>query len=261
MLSEMAGYQMREIYKFIQFCFVYVWSALIFPTILIFFAKPIIYFMGLEAPCDFQLCAHNFVYTVMGVQHTIVKDSPLIEKGFIIANHRGAFDCIIDPYVAESSILGRVYAHVISVGHYFLRAFDNRNLVMRRGKDTRHTIFEKMIAHMNSYNSPYTKRVLFFPEGTRQKYNSLKSPDEAKSYLKYGLLKEIYLNKEYPVQIMISSNKELVVSEHSLSCHFGVQVNTRISNPIYPLKFATEQEFYDEIANKWFDCYQTTHYK
>ena len=248
-----------RIFNIIQFCSVFAWSALIFPPILIFIAKPLIYLVGLEAPCDFQLCTYNFCYSVMGIQHTIIKDAELIEKGFIIANHRGVFDCIFDPFIAKATILGRFYAHFMSFGHYILRIFDNRNLVMRRGKDTRQTIFNKFIIHMNSYESGYTKRILFFPEGTRQKYKTLKSTDEVKSYLKYGLLKEIYLNKQYPVQIMISNNKELVVSEFNMSCNFGVKMNTRISKPIYPHKFLTEQDFYDEIANVWLDCYTTTH--
>jgi hypothetical protein len=259
MLSEMAGYQMKEIYNFVQFVCVYVWSALIFPMILIFIVKPIIYLTGLEAPCDFQLCAHNLYCHVLQTKINIVKDAELIEKGFILANHRTLFDGVFDPYVARATALGRGLAHAASLGHYLLRAFDRRTLAMTRGKDTRQSIFASFVKHMNSYDSEYTKRIVFYPEGMRQSYKSLRSPDEVKSYLKYGLLKEIYLNKEYPVQIMISNNKEFALSEHTLSCQFGVKINTRLSKPIHPRTFATEQEFYDEIAVIWFDCYQTTH--
>ena len=259
LFPDFTNRQLYRVYKCTQILVVYTWSAVIFPFLLIFIAKPIVFLTGIEAPCDFQICAHNFCYTIMRINQTIVKDTELIEKGFILANHRGAFDCIIDPYVAEASILGRFYAHFMSFGHYILRVLDHRNLVMRRGKDTRTTIFQKFITHMNSYDSPYSKRILFFPEGTRQNYTSLKTTDEVKSYLKYGLLKEIYLNKEYPVQIMISNNKELVCSERNFCVNFGVKVNTRFSKPIHPNKFATEQEFYDEIANVWLDCYRTTH--
>jgi len=261
MLSEMAGYQMSRIYKCIQLVYVYAWSAIIFPLILIFIAKPIVYLTGLEVPCDFQLCAHNLYHHILQPQIVVVKDAELIEKGFILANHRTLFDGIFDPYMAKATVLGRGLAQFMSFGHYFLRAFDNRTLSMRRGKDTRQTIFASFVKHMNSYDSEYTKRILFFPEGTRQKYKTLNSTDEVKSYLKYGLLKEIYLDKRYPVQLMISSNKELIGSEYTLSVNFGVKVNVRFSKPIHPAKFATEQEFYDEIANVWLDCYQTTHKK
>ncbi len=69
------------------------------------------------------------------------------------------------------------------------------------------------------------------------------------------------MDKRYPVQLMISSNKEVMHSEYTLSCNFGVKVNVRFSKPIHPSNFATDQDFYDEIANVWFDCYQTTHEK
>lgn len=261
MLSEMAGYQIEKIYNIILFISLYAWTSLIFPFILIFIAKPIVYLTGLEAPCDFQLCCHNLYHHILKTKIVVVKDAELIEQGFILANHRTLFDGVFDPYMAKATALGRGLAQFMSFGHYFLRAFDHRTLTMNRGKDTRQTIFASFAKHMNSYDSEYTKRIVFFPEGTRQNYKTLKSPDEVKSYLKYGLLKEIYLNKEYPVQLMISSNKEFMHSEHTMSVNFGAKVNVRFSKPIHPNRFKTEQEFYDEIANVWFDCYQTTHEK
>jgi hypothetical protein len=258
-MSEMGGYQMKRIYKFICLTCLYIWSGMVFPLLLICIAKPIVYLSGFEAPCDFQLCCHNLYCHLLKTKIDVVKDAELIDKGFILANHRTLFDGIFDPYMARGTALGRGLAQAASLGHYLLRLFDHRTLTMQRGKDTRQSIFGRFVKHMNSYDSEYTKRIVFYPEGTRQKYKTLRSVDEVKSYLKYGLLKEIYLNKEYPVQLMISSNKELVISEYTMSANFGVNVNVRFSKPIHPRKFATEQDFYDEIAKVWLDCYQTTH--
>jgi hypothetical protein len=147
---------------------VYVWTAIIFPLILIFIAKPIFYFVGIDIPCDFQLCAHNLYHHLLRTQITVVKDAELIEKGFILANHRSVFDGAFDPYVARASVLARGLAQFVAFGHCFIRTIDNRTLILFRGKDTRQTIFASFVKHINSYDSEYSKRILFYPEGSRQ---------------------------------------------------------------------------------------------
>ena len=47
-----------------------------------------------------------------------------------------------------------------------------------------------------------------------------------------------YLDPEnLPVQLCISSNKDLVYNEKKMSCQFGLNVNTEFSNIIYPAQF------------------------
>ncbi len=100
---------------------------------------------------------------------------------------------------------------------------------------------------------------MFYPEGTRNNYTSLSSRDELKSYIKFGLLKSIYQDKRYPVQLLISNNKEIAFNEKKFIASYGVQINTKISAAIHPKDFATEVEFFDEIIRVWYDCYVETH--
>ena len=77
--------------------------------------------------------------------------------------------------------------------------------------------------------------------------------------MRYGLLKRIYQYQELPVQLMITSNKELVVNEKKLSCNFNVELRSKITESISPKDFPTFKEFIDKIAEVWFITYQETH--
>jgi hypothetical protein len=196
------------------------------------------------------------IHRILRIKVDIQSDEPLIEKGFILANHRSFADFCLDQYIARASILGRRLAfYAVWCLTLFCKS-ENRCVMFIRGKDSRRDIYDKCVKHIQQ--SDY-KRIVFFPEGTRLTYTTLNSVDEAKSYLKYGLLKEIYSDKRFPVQIMISSNKELVLNEKTMSINYGVQVKTNISKPIWSNDFPTEQEFYDAIACQWYDAWKKTH--
>lgn len=194
--------------------------------------------------------------TICNIKQTITKDEALIEKGFILANHRSWADFLLDQYSARASIMGRRMGFVAAFGAALLGYVDNRNVMFIRGKDNRRDIYEKCVKHIQKTEF---KRIVLFAEGTRLSYTMLNSVDDVKSYLKYGLLKEIYNDKRFPVQIMISSNKENVLNEKKFTVNYGVKVNTHISKSIHPNDYKTEMEFYDEIAKEWYESWKKTH--
>jgi hypothetical protein len=100
---------------------------------------------------------------------------------------------------------------------------------------------------------------MFCPEGTRKNYTSLSSHEELRSHIKFGLLKSIYEDKRFPVQLLISNNKEIAFNEKKLTATYGVEIHTKISFAIHPKDYATEVDFLDEIVRVWFDCYVETH--
>ena len=107
-----------------------------------------------------------------------------------------------------------------------------------------------------------TKKMLFYPEGTRLNFKILKSKDDLKTKLKYGLLKSIFEDKDnLPVQLCISSNKENVFSLKKFSSKYGLTVNTEFSNIIYPKDFDCFEDFIEEIAKIWFIIWKNTHCK
>lgn len=229
-----------------------IWVYLIYVQILPFFIILIKPFHSI----DFQTYSIFVVCNVLGVKQCISTDAPLIEQGYILANHRSWTDFVFEPMMSCSTIVARKEAFWAVWFSYCLGYLDNRTVGFTRGAETRQELFARIKQHMGI--TKY-KRILFFPEGTRLKYTQLNSADEVKTYLKYGLLKCIYEDKQFPVQLQISNNKELVFDEKRLHIRYGVPVNTHRSKPIYPKDYATEQLFYDEIAAVWYECWKITH--
>lgn len=231
----------------IYFVSAYLWSWVIVPLTFVIL-RPIQRF-------DYQLNAKHFLYQVLGIQHT-VSGEKLIDEGFMLGNHRCFLDAMVDAYVSDSCGISRTMTIVVAPFIQLLAYADNRTIVINRDKDNRHDVYSKCVYYLNRYSR---KRIVFYPEGTRNKYNHLESCEELKSYIKFGLLKSIYEHKNYPVQMMISNNKEVAFNEKRLSAKYGVNIQTIISVPIHPKDFATDVEFFDEIIRVWFECYKKSH--
>ena len=231
----------------VYFFFAYLWSWVIVPLSFVV-VRPFI-------RLDTQSNSYHFLYDVLGIRHQITGEK-LIDEGFILGNHRCFIDALIDVYVSKSTCISRSLTILAGPFVQLLAYIDNRTIVINRDKDNRHDVYSKCVYHINRYPN---KRILFYPEGTRNKYTSLKSCNELKSYIKFGLLKSIYEDKRYPVQMLISNNKELAFNEKKLWAKYGVPIHTTISKSIHPKDFTTDAEFFDEIVSVWFDCYVKTH--
>jgi hypothetical protein len=233
----------------LQFLWFYLWNVIIFPFFIVF-TKPF-------NNWTFHTYIDHVVTNQCDIRHTLTADEPLIPCGYILANHRSWTDLILDPCIAKSSIVGRGMAVIAMNFAACLGILDGVLFILIRGKETRQELFNRVKAHIEQHKT--IKRMLFCPEGTRMKYKKLESADELKTYLKYGLLKSIYEDKSYPVQLQISNNKEFVIDEKKWILNRGISVHTHHSKAIYPKDFNTEAEFYDEIARVWYECYLKTH--
>ena len=232
----------------LQFIWFFAWNIQLVPLFLLLI-RP---FYVIDA----QRYIQYLVERAFSIKLHVTSDQPLIERGYILANHRSWTDFILDPFVAKSSVVGRMAGFLAVFFGSCLYHADSRIISFRRGIETRQAIFTKMKQHMN--HSKY-KRILIFPEGSRMKYTYLASADEVKTYLKFGVLKCIYDDKQFPVQLQISNNKEKAMDEKRLCVNYGVPIHTHHSKSIHPKDFATEQAFYDEIANVWYECWKITH--
>jgi 1-acyl-sn-glycerol-3-phosphate acyltransferase len=226
----------------------------IFIPILLLIIRPIYSVFNIKI--DWDLNAYIFIYMLLGVKSTITNDEKLIEKGFILSNHRTWFDFGYDPYIAKGAILGRKIAFYAVSFFSILGYLDNKILMFSRNRVNRSQIYNLMADFIKN---GYTNRVVFYPEGTRQDYLTLKDKSDILSKLKKGLLKEIYERKEYAVQLLISSNKDVVFNEKKIITNYGTNVNTCISRSIHPVNFNTFDDFLNEICIIWFDCWERTH--
>lgn len=235
----------------LYFILAYLWSWIIVPFAIIIL-RPFYYI-------DSQLISYNFIYSVLGVNHKITGEK-LITEGFILPNHRSFMDFLIDSYVCNGTQVSRWLVILGAPLSLLISYMDERVIFINRGKDSRNDIYQRCVLHINKLQeNNKNKRIIFYPEGTRNNYTSLSSCEELKSYIKFGLLKSIYEDKRYPVQLMISNNKEKAFNEKKLIANYGVNIHTKISKPIHPKDYATISEFFDEIVKIWYECYVETH--
>ena len=244
--------------KFINsiiFLFAYIYITILSPIILLII-QPI-----LNIAIDWSLMdinSYNYIYILLGVCPNIIKDEKLINKGFILANHRCWLDFSYDPYFTKASILGRRIAFYAVSFFYILGCINNRMILFTRGKADRKQIYNLMDINIktNSIDDPENGRVVFYPEGTRQDYLHLNNKDEICNKLKKGLLKEIYNRKDYPVQLFISSNKEKVFNEKQLFINCGINVKSILTESIHPKDYIDFDHFLDKICIVWYDAWK-----
>lgn len=235
----------------LQFVWIYVWNVTLIP-LFILLTKP---FNNWTWHSYANYCIPN----ALKIKHTVTEDEPLIPCGYILANHRSLTDFCLDGAIAESCIMGRRLA-VISMNFCsILGMLDGTIFTIIRGRETRQELFARLKHHMETKTKK--KRMLFFPEGTRLRYTHLASADEMKTHLKYGMLKCIYEDKMYPVQLQISNNKETVCDESKYMLRYNVPIHTHRSIAIHPGDYKTDTEFYDKIAQVWYECWLKTHVK
>jgi 1-acyl-sn-glycerol-3-phosphate acyltransferase len=196
-----------------------------------------------------NLNLYIMLYYLCGIKHNIKREK-IIDKGYILCNHRSFFDFYIDPYISNSTILGRNEA-VLSVSFMSLLAYlDNKIISFSRGNTSRKKLFNIIKKHIKNTNF---KRILFYPEGTRRSHKTLSSLTDVKNKFKLGLLKSIYeCPDKLPVQICLSSNKEYIFNQKKFSCKYGMEVNTELSDAIYPSDFKTFDKFIDKITKEWY---------
>ena len=189
----------------------------------------------------------------MGIRHEIVSREKLIDSGFIACNHRSYFDFAIDPLVGKGVIIGRIGAFLAVFFSSLLGLINNRILFFRRGATKRGVVYDKIIGHRCKFGKSF--RVIFYPEGTRKNHLKLESVEDVKNHFRYGLLKSIYEDGKYPVQVIITTNKELVFNEKMMEASWGVNVKTVIGRVIRVEEYGTFEEFVEALAKEWYECW------
>lgn len=237
----------------ILFIFIFIQSTIVLP-ILFIILKPLEYVFNIKF--NWELNAFIIIYYLCGIEQKIIIREELIERGYILANHRCFFDFALDPYVCNASIVGRREAFWAVSFAYLLGLLDNKFIVFNRGKTTRHELFQQILNMMKRNN---IKRVVFYPEGSRRTYKLLTDVDDVRDKLKLGLLKSIYENRENPIQLCITSNKELVCNEKTLTVNYNTKIKTCYSKHIHPKDHDTFELFIENISEEWLECWKLTH--
>lgn len=120
---------------------------------------------------------------------------------------------------------------------YFIKR-DSRNV-----KDNLKLGFENII-HKNK------KKVIFYPEGTRNKTNNVIP-------LKYGGLNLIF-NMGYSLQIINVKNKDKILNEKKMHINYNITCDIVASDTIHASNYNSFEEFYTAVCVKWEECFYRT---
>jgi len=188
---------------------------------------------------------HYICIRLLGVEYSFVNEQKLMEtKGFFLPNHRSWFDFPFDSYITNGIALSRNLVQWAMLLAGLLQVVENRTIRFSRGNISRQELYDKIDYYLKNNE----RNVFLYPEGTRRKHITLSTIQEVQETLKPGLLKSIYEHQTYPVQIIISTNKEKCVDEKTLSICFGVKVKVIVETPIHPKDFSCFEDFYHEIC-------------
>ena len=186
------------------------------------------------------------INNVFQVRFKILNPREKIENGIFISNHNSGFDNMYDSFITDATLLARSnvkYYHglyyVIQKMYNMIYLFDNQNT-------DRHQIYNEIDNHIEKTG----KNIIYYPEGTRirKQYNNI---DELKGKIKYGLLKSIYENKKYKVQLFLSINKNAPFN--------GVKekIISKYSKPFDSNDYDSFKTYSDDILSNWFEIMTT----
>lgn len=188
------------------------------------------------------LRVHRIIESKVGIasMHTV-----------ILANHRSWADFGLDNSLCNSTSLSRRIVPLAMLFAGLLFVLEARLILFNRGSVSKETLYDKVHAHMQIHE----RNVILYPEGRRMRHMQLSSVREALSTLKPGLLWMIYSKCEYPVQVVISSNKEQLIDEKIWTVRPGVTVRTYVGQILHPRHYDSFEGFMSAIALQWYEAW------
>ena len=164
-------------------------------------------------------------------------------------NHRDWADFFIDLYVSEgrAAFLSRMMV-LIAFPVFGIYAYLSKTAIFfkRNSKGRDFSKFNKMMTDQLQ-RCPF-HGIAVYPEGTRNiRPESLP--------LKRGMLRYCY-SERTPVQIIITTNKEHILSQKMLKATFGVKCMVGYSPPIDPSDYSDFQLFYDDVQKHWEEVWE-----
>lgn len=157
-----------------------------------------------------DICSYFIIDVFMGISNTMICKSDIIKRGYILVNNGSKIDIIFNTYKLEGVIYGKGWLDFYCMG--IIGLIEERIIF---GKKITNII--KNIEKKN--NDECGNRVIIYG----------KNRDK--------ILKEIYDNGKYPIQIFLSKGNKIIISI--------------LSEPIYPGDYREFNEFMNKIDEIW----------
>ena len=217
-----------------------------------------------------------------------VRGTDIIEDGVILSNHVSMIDGAIDSYLQDAHVVARMLGVAVSGLMGALARWENRGIIIRRGKTSSHELASCILAKLATplplcSRLSCDKRVLIYPEGTRKRYyfasffdTSNKPPkllleeffmskiiekeqnrrhagfltsELIRTNMRFGTCLTLYdMSPNTRFQIVISRNKEIIFQNKPCTVHIYRGKVFR------PSDFLTKELFMDHIVAEWMRC-------
>lgn len=225
----------------------YLPCSFIFPPLLL----PLVYFENkFDIYNTINKIYTNFVIKyALRTRYELIDEGKRIKKGIILSNHVSGFDNLYDSHVTDSILIADSKIKWYHGLYYYLQHFSGQVFVFDKTDTTRHKVYSGMTSLYKKKENKIS-RMLFYPEGTRKNID-YKTSHDLRLHIKYGLLKSIYENKEYPVQMFISINKEHSFVNKSFGLNYIYSI---YGNKINPKNFESFELFIEKVTSEWIKC-------
>ena len=164
------------------------------------------------------------------------------DKCIYLCNHRSVSDGYIDGYItSDSAPLARILTIVPNPFGTILPYILNKTFIFNRNVKDR-TVLQTQIKHFMKNNS-----IFAYPEGHRQQTD--------KSYpFKFGIVRMAY-RLNFPVQIIMTKNKEKVLSIQLGTFGFGVSCRVTVDRVMHPCNFKNIDDWCVSIEKRWYEVW------
>ena len=166
------------------------------------------------------------------------------------ANHRESIDFPIDILLTcgYAGFISRNFVGYVIPFMGLLTLMGNSVFYFDRTKIQIDKFVDWVYVKMQSSNY---KSIIIYPEGTRRTDNFCINPKKGGIMLSYKY--------KYPIQIIITKNKELVCSVLKLNYNINVKLYTYMSSPIIPLDSQTLDEYVEIVTKEWHRCWEVVY--
>ena len=187
-------------------------------------------------------------------QYVIPDSNQFYSKACIyFLNHRESIDFAIDAYTTSGNavFLSRYLVLFSAPLMGLCTIITNTVFYFKRSKNLDKNAFINW-SNKKLNKSPY-KSLNIYPEGTRRLNNDVSRIKDG------GILYSYQYN--VPIQIIITKNKENVLSLKNYSHHDYVNLYTYFAKEIYPRDFETFEKYRDFVCSDWERCWDIVYNK
>jgi 1-acyl-sn-glycerol-3-phosphate acyltransferase len=160
-------------------------------------------------------------------------------KKIVLSNHKNWSDFFIDAILLHSNACYLAW-YPVKFMMYFMPCYSDNHVLyfFQNKKDLFKTLDSQFLDCYHHYTN-----CIAYPEGKRQFTNST-------CPLKKGLMYYSY-ERQIPIQIMITKNKELVLNEYNWTSNKDVSLYTYTSDIFYPSLYPNVHDYIQDIQKEW----------